>query len=95
MITVVESNTRGSKETSFSSSGAPFTLAINICTFLYAGLLIHRSRISNVNQLIDTTPTPNWILLLSIVTIFTIQAAPKCKRNKTLKKLPPNFKCAS
>ena len=44
-------------------AGAPFTLAINICTFLYAGLLIHRSRISNVNQLIDTTPTPNWILL--------------------------------
>ena len=44
-------------------AGAPFSLAINICTFLYAGLLIHRSRISNVNQLIDTTPTPNWILL--------------------------------
>ena len=44
-------------------AGAPFTLAINICTFLYAGLLIHRSMISNVNQLIDTTPTPNWILL--------------------------------
>jgi len=44
-------------------AGATFTLFINICTFLYAGNLLHRSRVSNVNQLIDTTPTPNWILL--------------------------------
>ena len=42
--------------------GNSFTLAINICTFLYAGLLIHRSRISNISQLIDTTPTPIWVL---------------------------------
>ena len=47
------------------SAGAPFTLAINICTFLYSGLLIHRSRISNINQFIDTTPTPSWVLLSS------------------------------
>ena len=44
-------------------AGSTFTLAINICTFLYVGILIHRSRISNINQLIDTTPTPNWVLL--------------------------------
>ena len=44
-------------------AGVTFTLFINICTFLYAGNLLHRSRLSNVNQLIDTTPTPNWILL--------------------------------
>jgi len=44
-------------------AGSSFTLAINICTFLYAGILIHRSRISNINQLIDTTPIPNWVLL--------------------------------
>ena len=42
--------------------GNSFTLAINICTFLYAGLLIHRSRISNISQLIDTTPAPIWVL---------------------------------
>ena len=44
-------------------AGVTFTLFINICTFLYAGNLLHRSRLSNVNQLIDATPTPNWILL--------------------------------
>ena len=44
-------------------TGSTFALAINICTFLYVGILIHRSRISNINQLIDTTPTPNWVLL--------------------------------
>jgi ABC-2 type transport system permease protein len=44
-------------------AGVTFTLFINICTFLYAGNLLHRSRVANVNQLIDTTPTPNWILL--------------------------------
>ena len=44
-------------------AGATFFLFINICTFLYAGNLLHRSRLSNINQLIDTNPTPNWILL--------------------------------
>ena len=46
-------------------AGSSFTLAINICTFLYSGILIHRSRISNINQLIDTTASPNWVLLSS------------------------------
>ena len=44
-------------------AGATFTLFINVATFLFAANLLHRSRTSNVNQLIDTTPTPNWILL--------------------------------
>ncbi|OUR91173.1 hypothetical protein A9Q87_11500 [Flavobacteriales bacterium 34_180_T64] len=43
--------------------GSFFTLFINILTFLYAGMLIHRSKISQVNHLIDVTPIPNWTLL--------------------------------
>ncbi|MFY0605024.1 MAG: hypothetical protein JXQ93_13915 [Flavobacteriaceae bacterium] len=42
-----------------------FTISINICTFLYAGMLIHRGAIAKTNHLIDVTPIPNWALLLS------------------------------
>ncbi len=42
-----------------------FSLFINILTFLYAGMLVHRSRTENVNHLVDVTPIPNWSLLLS------------------------------
>ena len=45
--------------------GGSFALFINILTFLYAGMLVHRSRIENVNHLVDVTPIPNWSLLLS------------------------------
>ncbi len=45
--------------------GTFFSLFINILTFLYAGMLIHRSRITNMDQLMHVTPTPNWALLLS------------------------------
>ena len=44
-------------------AGATFSLFINVSTFLFAANLLHRSRTSKINQLIDTTPTPNWILL--------------------------------
>ena len=44
-------------------AGNSFTLATNICIFLYSGILIHRSRISKIDQLVDTSPTPNWVLL--------------------------------
>jgi len=45
--------------------GGAFVIAINICTFLYAGLLVNRSKIANVNSIEDVTPTPNWSLFLS------------------------------
>lgn len=45
--------------------GNTFKLFINILTFLFSGLLIHRSAASRMNYLIDVTPTPNWVLLLS------------------------------
>ncbi|MTI87163.1 MAG: hypothetical protein FH748_04255 [Balneolaceae bacterium] len=45
--------------------GTFFSLFINVLTFLYAGMLIHRSRNSNMDQLVHVTPTPNWTILLS------------------------------
>ena len=42
-------------------------LAINVCTFLYAGMLVHRAGISRINHLVDSTPIPNGTLLLSKV----------------------------
>ena len=45
--------------------GGAFVIAINICTFLYAGMLVNRSKISRMNHLEDVTPIPNWSLFLS------------------------------
>lgn len=42
-------------------------LAINICTFLYAGMLVHRASIARLHHLVDITPVPNWVLLVSKV----------------------------
>ncbi|GAA4281760.1 M1 family aminopeptidase [Gaetbulibacter aestuarii] len=47
------------------NSGGSFTVAINICTFLYAGMLVHRSKIAKMNELMDVTPIPNWSLFTS------------------------------
>ncbi len=38
---------------------------INVITFLYAGLLVNRKKMVNINQLVDTNPVPNWVLMLS------------------------------
>lgn len=45
--------------------GATFQIFIVIITFLGAGLLVHRSEIAKMNQLIDVTPTPNRVFLVS------------------------------
>lgn len=42
-----------------------FSMVVNLLTFLYAGMLVHRSSISGMNQLVDVTPIPNWVLLFS------------------------------
>ena len=47
--------------------GNVFSISINICTFLYAGMLVNRAKISRVNHLVDATPIPNWTLLFSKV----------------------------
>jgi len=47
--------------------GGVFSVSINVCTFLYAGMLVHRAKIARVNHLVDATPIPNWTLLFSKV----------------------------
>ncbi|CAM4133485.1 M1 family aminopeptidase [Flavobacterium antarcticum] len=43
--------------------GTFFSFFINILTFLFAGMLIHRGDTSRMGNLIDVTPIPNWALL--------------------------------
>lgn len=45
--------------------GTFFSLFINVLTFLFAGMLIHRADTARMGNLIDVTPIPNWTLLLS------------------------------
>ncbi|MFK7953106.1 MAG: M1 family aminopeptidase [Ekhidna sp.] len=40
-----------------------FQFAMIVCTFLYSGLLIQRTRASGILQLVDTTPVQNWTLI--------------------------------
>ena len=40
-------------------------LVLNVCTFLYAGMLVQRARTSRISHLVDSTPIPNWTLLFS------------------------------
>ncbi|MFK7953600.1 MAG: M1 family aminopeptidase [Ekhidna sp.] len=47
------------------AGGVFITIALLPITYLYAGMLMHRSRISKINQLVDATPFPNWAFLLS------------------------------
>lgn len=49
-------------------------IALLPIVYLYTGLLMHRSRISKINQLVDVTPTPNWTFLLSkFFTLLKVQ----------------------
>jgi ABC-2 type transport system permease protein len=40
-------------------------LVLNVCTFLYAGMLVQRARMAKISHLVDSTPIPNWTLLFS------------------------------
>ncbi len=40
-----------------------FSTVIMLVTFVYAGMLVHRSRMTKTNQLIDTTATSNWVFV--------------------------------
>ena len=47
---------------------------VNLVTFLFAGMLIHRAPMARMNQLVDISPLPNWVFLLSkIVALLKIQ----------------------
>lgn len=55
--------------------GTFFGLFTNLLTFLYAGIVLHRSRTYNVDQLLHVTPIPNWALLLSkFLAVLKMQA---------------------
>jgi len=55
--------------------GNTFSLFINILTFLYAGMLIQRGKMTRMNHLVDVTPIPNWSLLLSkFIALLKMQA---------------------
>ncbi|MBS3737705.1 MAG: hypothetical protein KGY51_01760 [Psychroflexus sp.] len=46
-----------------------------IMTFLFSGMLINRSKISNMDQLVNATAYPNWAFSLSkFIAIFWVQA---------------------
>ena len=48
------------------SGGNVFSsLIINLCTFLYAGILVERANTAKISHLVDSTPIPNWTLLFS------------------------------
>ncbi|WP_299212444.1 M1 family aminopeptidase [uncultured Aquimarina sp.] len=52
-----------------------FTTIIMLLTFIYSGMLVHKDQVSNMNQLVDATPIPNFTLLLSkIIAIIKMQA---------------------
>src|SRR6056297_2492955 len=51
-----------------------FSTIIMLSTFVYAGMLVHRSRMAKTNQLIDTSATGNWVLLGSkILALLQVQ----------------------
>ena len=45
--------------------GSTFGLFINLLTFLFAGILTHHGATTRMNHLVDVTPTPNWVFLVS------------------------------
>ncbi|EMY80227.1 ABC-type transporter permease and M1 family peptidase domains [Psychroflexus gondwanensis ACAM 44] len=48
---------------------------MTIITFLISGMLINRAQNTNMNQLVDVTPYPNWSFMLSkFFAIFKMQA---------------------
>jgi ABC-2 type transport system permease protein len=42
-----------------------FSFLIQILTFFYAGILVHRAKNSKISDLISINPVPNWVLLFS------------------------------
>ena len=53
-----------------------FSGIINILTFLYMGVLINRARKVSMNQLVDTTATDSWSLMISkYLAIIMIQSS--------------------
>lgn len=53
-----------------------FSLFVTGLTFLYSGFLVQRARAARMNDLINTSPTPDWVLLLSqVLAMIKVQMA--------------------
>ena len=53
-----------------------FLGVVHLLTFLYAGMLVHRTRIAQSGQLVDSSPTPNWVFLFSkLIALIRMQVA--------------------
>lgn len=53
-----------------------FSMFITGLTFLYSGFLVQRAKAARMNDLINTTPAPNWVLLLSqLLAMIKVQLA--------------------
>jgi len=56
-----------------------FTMIMIISTFLYAGMLVHRSRIAKMDQLLDSTPISNGVFLFSkVLALLKMQMILQC-----------------
>ncbi|GAB5522506.1 MAG: M1 family aminopeptidase [Roseivirga sp.] len=52
-----------------------FTGIAIMITFIYAGMLMQRERVAEMNQLVDSTPVPNWVLMFSkVMALVKMQA---------------------
>ena len=52
-----------------------FSGVINILTFLYAGMLVHRARLARTDPLVEATAMPDWSLFLSkFIALLKMQA---------------------
>ncbi len=57
-----------------SLPGTFFSFFINLLTFLFAGMLIHRADLARMKHLVDVTPIRNWVLLFSkLIAILKMQ----------------------
>jgi ABC-2 type transport system permease protein len=55
--------------------GSTFKIVILVITFLGAGLLVHRGKLTKMDLLVDSTAVPNWVLFTSkLLALVCIQA---------------------
>ncbi len=51
-----------------------FTAIVNLLTFLYVGVLIYKGRLNRMDGLLDITPQPDWVILLSkLIAVLKMQ----------------------
>ncbi|MGE0624498.1 MAG: ABC transporter permease/M1 family aminopeptidase [Pseudomonadales bacterium] len=57
-------------------AGGSFSIAVVIIVIYYSGELVHRERQSGLQEIVDATPYPNWIMVLSkVFALWFVMAA--------------------